>query len=94
MSNVEASLRRLQNNLSRFVEASALLRDVKALRIQIELRRQALQDIALIQGRLGTFLHCGEKLARRRLQSRLPRRRTGRSRLAGTLRAGPVRCQV
>jgi len=90
MSTVEASLRRLQNNFSGFVEASTLLRDAKALRAQIELRRRALKDIALIQSRLGTFLRRGKKLARRRLQ----RRRTGRSRLAETFRAGRVRCPV
>jgi hypothetical protein len=90
MSTVEASLRRLQNNFTDFVETSALLRDAKTLKAQIELRRRALQDIALIRSRLGTFLRCGKKLARRRLQ----RRRTGRARLAETLRAGRVRCQV
>ena len=90
MSTVEASLRRLQDNLSDFVATSIPLRDANALRAQIELRRRALQDIALIQNRLGTFLRCEKKLARRRLQ----RRRLGRTRLAETLRAGYVRCQV
>jgi hypothetical protein len=89
MSTVEVSLRRLQHNFSGFVETSALLRDAKALRIQIELRRRALQDIALIQRRLGSFLR-GKKPASGRLQ----RTRTSRSRLAETFRAGRVRCQV
>jgi len=90
MSTVEASLRRLQDNFSGFVEASALLGDAKVLRAQIELRRRVLQDIALIQSRLGTYMRGGKKLARRRMQ----RRRTGRSRLAETFRAGRVRCQI
>lgn len=90
MSTVEVSLRRLQHNFSGFVETSALLRDAKALRVQIELRRRALQDIALIQRRLGSFLRCGKKPASGRLQ----RTRTSRSRLAETFRAGRVRCQV
>jgi hypothetical protein len=89
MSTVEASLRRLQNNFSRFVETTAL-RDAKALKAQIELRRRALQDIAHIQRRLGSFLHSDRKLARRTLQ----RRRTGRSRLIEAFRARRVRCQV
>jgi hypothetical protein len=90
MSTVEASLRRLQNNFSGFVATSTLLRDANALRIQIELRRRALQDIALIRSRLGTFLRYDKKLARRRSRTR----RAGRSRLAETFRAGRVRWQV
>ena len=90
MSTVEASLRRLQTNFSGFVATSIPLRDPNDLRVQIELRRRALQDIALIRNRLGTFLRCEKKLARRRLR----RRRVGRSRLAETFRAGRVRCQV
>ena len=90
MSTVEVSLRRLHANLSGFAETSVLLRDANALRTQIELRRQVLQDIALIQSRLGTFLRRGKKLARRRSQ----RRRTGRSRLAETFRAGRSCCHV
>ncbi len=90
MSTVEASLRRLQNNFSGFVAPSAPLRDVNSLRAQIELRSRALQDIALIRNRLGTFLRREKKLARRRLR----RRSVGRSRLAEILRAGRVRCQV
>ena len=90
MSAVEVSLRRLHTNLSGLAETSVLLRDANALRTQIELRRQVLQDIVLIQNRLGTFLRRGKKLGRRRSQ----RRRTGRSRLAETFRAGRVRCQV
>lgn len=91
MSFVEASLRRLQDNFSGFVAASTPLRDVNALKTQIELRRRALQDIAVIRSRLGTFLRREKKLARRR---RLRRRRIGRMRLAETLRAGRVRFQV
>jgi hypothetical protein len=90
MSTVEASLRRLQNNFSGFIATSIPLRDVNALRLQIELRHRALQDIALIRNRLGTFLRREKKLARRSLR----RRRFGRSRLAETFRAGRVRSQV
>jgi hypothetical protein len=91
MSSVEASLRRLQDNFNGFVPASATsLRDVSALKAQIELRRRALRDIAIIRSRLGTFLRAEKKLARRRLR----RRRVGRTQLAETFRAGRVRHQV
>lgn len=90
MSSVEASLRRLQANFSGFIAASTPLRDVNALKDQIELRRRALQDIAVIRCRLGTFLRREKKLARRRLRIR----RIGRIRLAETFRAGRVRFQV
>ena len=90
MSTVEASLRRLQNNFSGFEETTVLLRDAKALKAQIELRRLALQDIALIQSRRGTLLRRGKKLARRRLK----RKCTSRSRLVETFRARRAHCQV
>jgi hypothetical protein len=86
--SVEASLRRLQNNFSGFVAPSTPLGDINALKVQIELRRRALQDIALIRGQLGTFRE--KKVARRRIQNR----RAGRSPLVERYRAGPIRWQA
>jgi hypothetical protein len=89
MISVETSLRRLQNNFSGLVPRFTSLRDVSALKEQIELRCRVLQDIAVIRNRLGTFLRRDKKLARRRSRSRV-----GRTRLAETFRAGRIRCQV
>jgi hypothetical protein len=68
---------RLQSNVSRFVLPSAAMRNVHALKAQIELRRRALKDIEAIRCRLRPFMPCENKWPHRRLYDR----RVGRSRL-------------
>lgn len=87
MRFVEASLRRLQNNVSGFLAPSTPLRDVNALKAQIELRRRALRDIELIRGRLGTHLRCEKKPPGRRLRSRA----IGRPPSRGSTSCGRIR---
>ena len=73
---------RLQSNVSRFVLPSAAMRNVHALKAQIELRRRALKDIEAIRRRLRPFMRCENKRTHRRLHNRrLYNRRVGRSRL-------------
>ena len=67
---------RLQSNVSRFVLPSAAMRNVHALKVQIELRRRALKDIEAIRCRLRPFMRRENK----RLHRRLYNRRVGRSR--------------
>jgi hypothetical protein len=74
---IGSSLCRLQDSVSRFVVPSAAMRDVRALKAQIELRRRALRDIEVIRCRLRPFKRCESERLRRRL-----RRRGNRSSLA------------
>jgi hypothetical protein len=86
MDFIGSSIRRLQDSVSRFVVPSAVLRDVRALEAQIELRRHALRDIEVIRCRLRPFMRCEGKRLRRR-----PRNRRGsRSSLANSFHAGRV----
>jgi hypothetical protein len=85
MSSVEDSLCRLQDSLSSFVVPSAVLRNIGALRAQIELRRRALRDIELICSRLRPFARDEKKLFHRRLRGR------DRSRLVDSSRRGRPR---
>jgi hypothetical protein len=77
MDLIESSLCRLQANVSRFVLPSAAMRNVHALKAQIELRRRALKDIETIRCRLRPFMRCKNK----RPHPRLYNGRVGRSRL-------------
>jgi hypothetical protein len=84
MDLIGDSLCRLQDSVSRFVGPSAALRNVRTLKVQIELRRRALRDIEVIRCRLRPFMRCESKRLRRRLRSR----RGNRSNLANSCRAG------
>jgi hypothetical protein len=86
MDLIGSSLGRLQDSVSRFVVPPAALRDVRALKAQVELRRRALRDIEVIRCRLRPFMRCERKRPCRRLQ----RRRGNRSSLADSFRAGRV----
>jgi hypothetical protein len=68
MDFVEAPLWRLQDSVSRFVIPSAALRDVPAVKDQIELRRRALRDLEVIRCRLRPFMRCESKRPCRRLR--------------------------
>ena len=70
MDFIESPLCRLQDNISRFVIPSAVLRDIHTLKALIELRRRALRDIEVIRCRLKPFINCESERQRRR-----PRRR-------------------
>jgi hypothetical protein len=84
MDFVGSSLCRLQDCINRFVVPSAALRDVRALKAQIELRRRALRDIEVIRCRLQPFMRSENKRRRRRLRNR----RRGRSSLADSFHPG------
>ena len=86
MDLIGSSLCRLQDSVSRFVVPSASLRNVRALKAQIEFRRRALRDIEVIRSRLRPFMRCEGKRPQRRLRNR----GVSRSRLVGSLRAGRV----
>jgi hypothetical protein len=86
MDLIESSLCRLQANVSRFVLPSAAMRNVPALKAQIELRRRALKDIEIIRCRLRPFMRRENKRLHRRLRSR----GGNRSSLADSFRAGRV----
>ncbi|SPP93886.1 protein of unknown function [Bradyrhizobium vignae] len=49
---IDCPLVRLQAAISRFVAPSAASTDIQALKLQIQLRRLALRDIAVISSRL------------------------------------------
>lgn len=49
---IDCPLVRLQAAISRFIVPSAALTDIQALKLQIQLRRLALRDIAVISSRL------------------------------------------
>jgi hypothetical protein len=84
MSFVESPLCRLQLCFSKFIDPSATLWDVAALRAQIELRRRALIEIELIRRRLRPFMACEKK----GLAGPRPRkRRASRSHLVNSCRA-------
>jgi hypothetical protein len=87
---IESSLSRLQLSVGGFVAPSAAVRDVHALKAQIELRRRALRDIEVIRCRLKPFLPCKRKMARRKLRQR----RVSRSRLVNSYHAGNARWPV
>jgi hypothetical protein len=75
MDLIESSLCRLQSNVSLFVLPSAAMRNVHALKAQIELRRRALKDIEAIRCRLRRcrlrpFMRCENKRPHRRLYNR------------------------
>lgn len=70
MDFIESPLCRLQNNVSRFVIPSAALRDIRTLKVQIELRRRALRDIEVIRCRLRPFINCEGERSRRRPRNR------------------------
>jgi branched-subunit amino acid aminotransferase/4-amino-4-deoxychorismate lyase len=74
MDFVESSLCRLQDSVNRFVVPSAALRDVRALKAQIELRGRALREIEVICCRLRPFMRCESKRLRHRPRNRLGRR--------------------
>lgn len=81
MSRLETSFCRLRDSVSRFIRPSAALLDIRALKIQIELRRQALREIEVIRRQLRPYLQSKN----RRLHGRLLRGRyVSRSRLAGS----------
>ena len=84
MDLIESSLCRLQANVRRFVLPCAAMRNVHALKTQIELRRRALKDIEAIRCRLRPFMRCENKRPRRRLYNK----RVGRSRLRAGLPVG------
>ena len=86
MDFIRSSLWRLQDSVSRFVVPSAALRDVRALKAQIEVRQRALRDIEAIRCRLRPFMRCENKRLYRRLRSR----RGNRSSLADSFRAGRI----
>jgi hypothetical protein len=87
MDLIESPLCRLQSNVSRFFLPSATMRNVHALKVQIELRRRALKDIEAIRRRLRPFMRCRCRLRpfmrceNKRPHRRLYSRRVGRSRL-------------
>lgn len=56
MDFVESSMRRLHDNVRRFILPSAALCDASTLRAQIALRQRALTDIEIIRCRLKPFL--------------------------------------
>lgn len=84
MRLVETSLSRLHLCVDRFVVLSEVMRDVRALQAQIELRRRALRDIEVISCRLRPFIRCKKKMLHRRFR----RGRVSRLRLADSYRAG------
>ena len=86
MDLVESSLYRLQDSVNRFVVPSAALRDVRALKAQIELRGRALREIEVICCRLRPLMRCESKRLRHRPRNRLGRR----SGFADSFRAGRV----
>jgi hypothetical protein len=86
MDLIESSLCRLQANVNRFVVPSAVTRDVRSLKAQIELRRRVLKDIEVIRCRLRPFMRCESKRLHRRLLSR----RGNRSSLADSFHPGRV----
>jgi hypothetical protein len=90
MGLIESSLCHLRLSVGGFVVPSAAMRDVDALKAQIELRRRALRDIEVIRSRLKPFLRCKRKMAHRRLRQR----RVGRSRLVNQYGAGNARWPV
>ena len=49
MDLIESSLRRLHDRVSRFIDPSAALRDVRCLKAQIELWGQVLRDIQVMR---------------------------------------------
>ena len=90
MGLIESSLCRLQLSVGGFVAPSAAMRDVLALKAQIELRRQALRDIEIIRSRLRPFMRSKKKMLRRKLRNS----RVSRSRLVDSYRAGSARWPV
>jgi hypothetical protein len=74
MDLIESSLRCLHDRVSRFIDPSAALRDVRCLKAQIELRGQVLRDIQVMR--------CGLRPLKRRRRCRVSRSRlaTGRVR--------------
>ena len=73
MDLVSPFLHRLHDSVSRFEIPSAALRDVHALKLQIELRRLALNDIEAICCKLRPFVVRPVAGGRRRLQGRRTR---------------------
>jgi hypothetical protein len=82
MGLIESSLCRLQVSVGGFVVPSAAMRDVHALKAQIELRRRALRDIEIIRCRLRPFMQCKKRMLRRKLRNS----RVSRSRLVDSCR--------
>jgi hypothetical protein len=82
MDLVEPFLYRLHDSVSHFVGPSDALRDIQALKAQIELRRLALKDIEAIRCRLRPFVVRQTAGNRRRLHGR----RVGRVSLSSAAR--------
>lgn len=67
---IESSLHRLKYNVNHFVIPSAALRNIRTLEAQIEFRRQALKEIAVIRSQLRPFMLCESRSSERRRRSR------------------------
>ena len=63
---IKSSLRRLKYNVNHFVIPSVALRNVSVLEAQIEFRRQALKEIAVIRGQLRPFMRRESRSLERR----------------------------
>jgi hypothetical protein len=87
MGLIESSLCHLRLSVGGFVVPSAAMRDVDALKAQIELRRRALREIEIIRCRLRP---CKKKMLRRRLH----RTHISRSRLVDSYRDCSARWPV
>lgn len=71
MIRLDISFFRLRDSVSRFIRPAAAPRDIRALKVQIELRRQALREIEVIRRQLRPYMQSEN----RRLHGRLLRGR-------------------
>jgi hypothetical protein len=67
---IESSLRRLKDSVNHFVIPSVALRNVRVLEAQIEFRRQALKEIAVIRCQLRPFMRRESGSLQRRHRNR------------------------